>query len=73
MEYHDPTFKEWMENFVDTDTNIGDLARDIRRDNSFPDSSDKSVIMEYVASRTEYKNVIKTLSAAIDLFDAASE
>ena len=37
MTVHDPSFKEWLFNFIETDTNLGDLAKDIKRDNTFPD------------------------------------
>lgn len=71
MSFEDPSFKEWLLNFVDTDTNLGDLANDVRRDRSFPDSSDKDVLMAYIERRTTNTCVHKTLSAAIDLYNAA--
>ena len=73
MTAHDPSFKEWLFNFIDTDTNLGDLATDVKRDKSFPDCSDKGTLMEYIRRRTPNKHVHNTLSAAIDLYNAASE
>lgn len=73
MAYQDPSFKEWLLNFIDTDTNLGDLAMDVKRDNAFPDCSDKNTLMEYIKHRTSNEHVHRTLSAAIDLYDAASE
>ena len=73
MTVHDPSFKEWLFNFIETDTNLGDLAKDIKRDNTFPDCSEKSILMEYIKKRTPNKCVHDTLSAAIDLYNAASE
>lgn len=73
MTGHDPSFKEWLFNFIDTDTNLGDLAVDVKRDNTFPDCSDKSTLMGYIKHRTPNECVHRTLSAAIDLYNAASE
>ncbi|MEZ3506278.1 MAG: sterile alpha motif-like domain-containing protein [Lachnospiraceae bacterium] len=73
MAIHDPSFKEWLSNFVDSDTNLGDLATDVKKDSTFPDSSDKSTLMEYIESHTPNEVVHRTLSAAIDLYEAASE
>ena len=67
----DPSFKEWIANFKNTDTNLGDLASDILSDTNFPDSSDKDILLEYLRSRRATKAAIKTLSAAIDLYHAA--
>lgn len=72
MAMHDPSFKEWLFNFIDTDTNLGDLAKDVKKDSSFPDCSDKDTLMKYIESRTQNEIVHKTLSAAIDLYTAAS-
>jgi len=73
MVVHDPSFKEWLFNFIDTDTNLGDLAKDVKRDSTFPDCSDKHTLMKYIKSRTPNEIVHRTLLAAIDLYDAASE
>ena len=69
---YDPTFKEWLHNFIDSDTNLGDLAVDVEKDRSFPDSSDKDTLMEYIEHRTRNEFVHNTLSAAIDLYNAAA-
>lgn len=68
----DEPFKEWLLNFIDTDTNLGDLAKDVKKDRSFPDCSDKDTLMKYIESRTPNEIVHRTLSAAIDLYIAAS-
>ena len=73
MTIHDPSFKEWLFNFIDTDTNLGDLATDVKKDSTFPDSSDKNTLMKYIESRTPNEVVHRTLSAAIDLYAAASQ
>jgi len=70
---HDPSFKEWLFNFIDTDTNLGDLANDVKRDSTFPNCSDKDTLMGYIKNRTPDEIVHRTLSAAIDLYLAASQ
>ncbi len=72
MSAHDPTFKEWLFHFIDSDTNLGDLARDVKRDKAFPDCSDKVSLMGYIKIHTSNEVVHRTLSAAIDLYLAAS-
>ncbi|OUQ69608.1 hypothetical protein B5E53_02385 [Eubacterium sp. An11] len=71
MDQIDKSFKQWISAFTVTDTNLGDLASDIARDPSFPDSSDKSVLMEYIIRKTHNSLVHRTLSAAIDLYHAS--
>lgn len=73
MDMCSPTFKEWISAFSETDTNLGDLASDIAHDSSFPDSSDKAVLTEYVSRKTHDPVILKTLSAAIDLYHAPDE
>ncbi len=72
MSVYDPTFKEWLNKFVDTDTNLADLAIEVKKDDTFPDTSDKNKLMAYIERRTPNTNVHNTLSAAIDLYNAAS-
>ena len=67
----DPSFKEWIANFKNTDTNLGDLASDILSDKNFPNSSDKNVLLGYLKSKRAHKAAIKTLAAAVDLYHAA--
>lgn len=67
----DPSFKEWIANFQNTDTNLGDLASDILSDNNFPDSSDKDILLKYLESKRAHKTALRTLAAAIDLYHAA--
>lgn len=73
MSHDTPSFKEWLLNFVDTDTNLGDLATDIQKDNTFPNCSDKNTLMQYIKNRTHDTRIQNTMSAAIDLYNAASE
>lgn len=73
MTIHVPSFKDWLFNFIDTDTNLGDLAQGIKKDNTFPDCSDKAVLMGYIKNRTQNETIHRTLSAAIDLYRAGAE
>ena len=73
MRRYNPPFKEWISAFSETDTNLGDLASDIARDSSFPDSSDKVILTEYISRKTHDPVILKTLSAAIDLYHAPEE
>ena len=73
MRRYNPSFKEWISAFSETDTNLGDLASDIARDPSFPDNSDKVILTEYISRKTHDPVILKTLSAAIDLYHAPEE
>ncbi len=70
MSNYSPTFKEWVSAFSETDTNLGDLASDIARDSTFPDSSNKAILMEYISQKTSDPVIHRTLAAAIDLYHA---
>ena len=69
----DPTFKEWIRAFTQTDTNIGDLAKEILKDPNFPDSADKDTLVSYLHHRHAAPSAIRTLSAAMDLYEAAGD
>ncbi len=68
MNTHNYTFKEWIIQFIDTNTPFSDLAKDIKQDNNFPDCSDKSVLMSYIETQSTNTNVHRALSEAIDLY-----
>lgn len=42
------TFKTWIANFKDVDLPIGDFARDIGQDKSFPKTEDYEVMENYL-------------------------
>ena len=71
MSVIDPTFKEWIRAFVETDTNLGDLAKDILKDPNFPNSSDKDTLVSYLHRCHADPRAVRTLSAAVDLYEAA--
>ena len=65
----DMKFKIWISYFQDVDLPIGDLARNIRDDENFPDTNDFKVLLNYVKrnigndTTTEvFKNVWKYYS-----------
>ena len=45
-----PSFKTWIKKFKCEDTPIGDLARDIKIDKTFPLSRRKATIEDYIFS-----------------------
>ena len=73
MSVVDPTFKEWIRAFVETDTNLGDLTKEILKDPNFPDSSDKDTLVGYLCHRHADPRAVRTLSAAVDLYEAAGD
>lgn len=38
------TFKQWIKRYVNKDTPLGDLARDVAADPAFPDSTDLALV-----------------------------
>jgi len=65
----DMKFKIWISYFQDVDLPIGDLARNIRDDENFPDANDYKILLNYVKNNigndttTEiFKNVWKYYS-----------
>lgn len=44
------SYKDWLINkYLNDDTTIGDFARDVKYDNSFPISSDENIIKDYLS------------------------
>lgn len=65
-----PTFYEFMEKYVEDNTPVGDLARDMRDDPGFPQlSSSKSVIKAYLSSANACDGAIEALDDAWALYD----
>jgi uncharacterized protein YozE (UPF0346 family) len=54
----DMKFKIWISYFQDVELPIGDLARDIRDDENFPDTNDYKKILKYLKSCTENDTII---------------
>ena len=62
------TFKAFMSRFLEKDSNIGDLARDIYDDENFPYTSDIAVVGRYITMLTNDREVIETLIVAMEMF-----
>ena len=60
------TFKQWIVEYAGTAYLVGDLAKDIRGDKSFPDSNDRDVIRNYL----EYKALKLNNDVVVEIFDA---
>lgn len=45
------TYKEWLLKFIDVNLPIGDLAKDVEADKTFPNSKKREVILEHLESR----------------------
>lgn len=61
-------FKEWFINqFGSKDGEMGDLALDIKNDSKFPETSDHSVLEEYISRRAD-SEVIKIFNKAYKLY-----
>ena len=52
MEKQVASFKTWLlENHVGMDTRVGDLARDVKRDEGFPGADEFGVLYDYILSK----------------------
>lgn len=58
------TFKSWLQEKVNDNTNIGDLARDSISDGGFPDSYKRDVYERYLLKMEADQVVIQALHAA---------
>jgi uncharacterized protein YozE (UPF0346 family) len=65
------TFKTWIANFKDVDLPIGDLAVDILRDPSFPDSEDYSVLRSHIMSKQRDRVVMETFETVWNFYQAS--
>ena len=64
-------FKEWFVNQFDSkDNEMGDLALDIKHDSKFPETSDHSILEEYIISRRADSEIIKIFNKAYKLYAA---
>jgi uncharacterized protein YozE (UPF0346 family) len=57
-------FKDWITQFRDDDTPLGDLAYDISRDKFFPESNDKARLLDYLRSKRACNECISTFHRA---------
>lgn len=63
-----PSFKEWITNFSDTNTEFSDPAHDVQSDNAFPECSEKEILMDYIMPRTFDHRIHDMYLKAIDLY-----
>ena len=68
METHKPTFKKWLIALANTNKEFRDLAYDVQSDNTFPDCSEKEILMDYIMSRTFDYRIHNMYLKAIDLY-----
>nr|DAX81387.1 MAG TPA: YozE [Caudoviricetes sp.] len=62
------TFKKWINKFIEVDLPIGDLSRDIKRDETFPDTNDKEKIISYLESKRVSDIVLSTFNDVWDFY-----
>jgi uncharacterized protein YozE (UPF0346 family) len=71
-----PTFYQWLKVFRREDNPVGDLARDVLEDPTFPKrATSREDILEYLKSGDRDKNPMKGAACrgALDAFDKAWE
>jgi uncharacterized protein YozE (UPF0346 family) len=61
-------FKTWLRQYKLADSPIGDIANDILRDKSFPNSSDYKVLTSYIKSKTKDNDVLEAFRMAYELY-----
>lgn len=64
------TFKKWMKKFIKDENAIGDLARDMYADKSFPKSNDLKVQRRYLKPKACEK-AMETFEKAWALYEEA--
>lgn len=58
------SFKTWLKQYNNINKPIGDLARDIHTDNSFPKTKDKKKIEKYLNEKNAVDNALETFNSA---------
>ncbi|MBG9786913.1 hypothetical protein ABD74_04530 [Brevibacillus laterosporus] len=58
------TFKEWLAHFEFVDRPIGDLAKDVKKNDNFPETNDYNELLNYIESSAKHRNVIETFENA---------
>jgi len=53
-------FKDWLIEYKDIDRPIGDLAKEVGQDGTFPNSSDYEALIDYFDSRNAQQAVLDT-------------
>lgn len=53
-------FKDWLSEYENVDRPIGDLAKEVGQDETFPSSSDYEILFDYLDSRNAQQAVLDT-------------
>ena len=62
------TYKAWIKKFLNDDNPIGDLARDIKIDKTFPLSRRKATIEDYLFSKHACSGAMDAFYDSFDLY-----
>ena len=63
-----PSFKIWIKKFKCEDTPIGDLARDIKIDKTFPSSRCRITLENYLLSKNACSSAMDAFNEAFELY-----
>ncbi|KPN97744.1 sterile alpha motif-like domain-containing protein [Lysinibacillus sp. ZYM-1] len=63
-------FKTWIQQFINEDNPIGDLARDNEQDPSFPDSNSYNELYDYLYSQNASELCLLSFDKAWQLYNA---
>lgn len=61
-------FREWILKFKQVDNRVGDLAREVERDHSFPSSDKYEVVKEYLINKKAHRDALDTFEFAYLLY-----
>lgn len=64
------TFTTWLKQYRETAAPLGDLARDVKRDDEWPDSNDHHVLERYL-QRVGCREAQETFAHAWEMYNAA--
>ena len=61
-------FKEWIRQFESEDSVLGDLAYDIWRDDSFPKSNSKKIILNHMTDQEACDEAKEAFADAFEIY-----
>ena len=76
MEKQVASFKTWLlENHTSMDTRVGDLARDVKRDEGFPGTDEFTEIYDYILNKPGscYEATVALMEAYVAWYDYGQE
>ena len=62
------TFKKWLQQFINEDNPIGDLARDNEHDPTFPDTNSYNEMYDYLFSQNASDLCLRSFDRAFQLY-----